>query len=118
MTISKVNATKLLLKHGSNINHQNEHGKSALMLATNINAVKQLLKHGAQVDLQDKDGRSALIALARRHNVNSWYNDIKIADLLLKHGANINLQDNRGNSALINLDVLESNELVKILLQL
>eukprot|EP00293_Proteomonas_sulcata_P005924 CAMPEP_0184325916 /NCGR_PEP_ID=MMETSP1049-20130417/142286_1 /TAXON_ID=77928 /ORGANISM="Proteomonas sulcata, Strain CCMP704" /LENGTH=835 /DNA_ID=CAMNT_0026648081 /DNA_START=182 /DNA_END=2689 /DNA_ORIENTATION=+ len=78
------------------INHQDETGDSALMLAAlngHSKTAELLLKSKAEVNLQSNDGASALMLAA--HNGHS-----ETAELLLKSKAEVNLQRNTGATAL------------------
>ena len=92
---------KLLLKHGANVNVQNNHGgikraiinygRTALIIAVendHTEIVKLLLEHGANVNEQ--------ILLIAVKNDNT-----EIAKLLLEYGAHVNAQDRNGQTALM-----------------
>ena len=86
------------------INRQNEHGWTALMIAVrnylsgnNKAIVKLLLKHGADVNLRDKKGYSALLW---SYFFNNGHN-FELVELLIKHGANVNFQQFNGFSILM-----------------
>lgn len=58
---------RILLQYNADINQQNDHGVTALMIATlhgNSDTVRLLIQRGAKIDLQDTTGYTAL-TLAR-----------------------------------------------------
>ena len=77
---------KCLLKHGADINAENDNGKTALFLASfceDLAAVKLLLNNGAKTNCR----KSSPLYEA------SEYNNIAIVEELLNHGADINPKD-------------------------
>lgn len=61
----EIEIVKTILDHGMNVNHQNEHGTTALMNAIrygggNFEMVKTLIYRGAKVDIKDNKGETAL----------------------------------------------------------
>ena len=90
--------TKLLLKHGTDINAKNNIGWTSLMLAASnghTETAELLLKHGANINAkEDRYGWTALMYAAN-------YGYTETAEVLLKHGANINAKDDYGRTALI-----------------
>ena len=97
-----------LLKHGANINAQDNDGGTALIWAAvngHTKTVETLLKHGADINAQDNEGVTALMHAASA-------GDTKTVKILLKHGANINVQDNEGYTALM---LTDDDEIEKIL---
>src|SRR5690606_12437976 len=104
-----IEAIKLLIDNGANINLQNKNGKTALMIAVaniishNLLIEKVKLLINANVNLQDENGKTALTYAL---NVDS---PIEVIRLLINNNANIYLQDIKGNTALIYI-LLHSNK--------
>jgi serine/threonine-protein phosphatase 6 regulatory ankyrin repeat subunit B len=99
------------VRHGANINMQDEDGRTALNIAAekgNVGVMQLLVQEGANVNIQDKDGRTALNIAAEKGNVG-------VVQLLVQEGANVNIQDKDGRTALdwvmdsAKLGVLEVN---------
>lgn len=99
---------RLLDTPGTNVNAQNELGRTALSWASSkghIEVVKALLAAGADKNLQDGIGKDTPLiwALENRHR--------EIAMLLITAGANVNLTNTLGKSALFyaeDYDMLEA----------
>jgi ankyrin repeat protein len=63
--IGSLDAMRILIDHGADVNAQNDFGSTALMWSVSDPAkVRLLLDHGAQVDLTARSGRTALIIAA------------------------------------------------------
>ena len=80
-----------------NIDHTNEEGKTALMLACergHEDIVHSLLSAGANVNIQDNNGWTALM-------IASEHNRISIIHLLLQANANPHLKKSNGSNALV-----------------
>jgi len=93
-----VNLMKFLIKAGVNINIQNNHGWTALHLASRFGKkeiVELLIKvAGVNVNIQDNDGKTALHEASR-------YGYKDCVELLIKvGGVNVNIQNNDGSTAL------------------
>ena len=85
-----------LIAAGADLNIQDIHGNTALMLAIqrkNIDIVKALIDAGADLNIQDIHGNTALMLAIQQ--VSLW-----IADYLVVAGADVHLQNNKGETAL------------------
>ena len=80
---------ELLIKHGADVNNQNNNGETALFKTRRTKIAKLLIEHGADVNIQDNTGQTALF----------FKYDPDIIELLIKHGADVNIQDNNGQTA-------------------
>jgi serine/threonine-protein phosphatase 6 regulatory ankyrin repeat subunit B len=89
----------LLLKHGANVNMQNNQGMSALMIAVEEEATyiisEFLVKHGAYTGLRTFNGGLSVLMIASRKG------NTKVVHMLLEHGAYVNAQSSNGWSALM-----------------
>ena len=108
-----VEVIELLIECGADVDHQDSHSKSALILAigntdASFEVVKILLEFGAEVDLQDDDGLSALMYALTKEPSRSQY---KTIELLLHHGANVDLQSSILQSVLRR----KNSEIIKLL---
>ncbi len=87
---------KLLIEHGADVNHANNRGFTAFMLATNIDVARLLIEAGADVNHADNNGDTALIWAADEKD-----EDPDMVKLLIEHGADVNRVNNDGKTALI-----------------
>ncbi|MGA2879560.1 MAG: ankyrin repeat domain-containing protein [Bryobacteraceae bacterium] len=88
--VGSVDAMRVLIDHGADVNAQNDFGSTALMWSTPDTAkVRLLLDHGAQVNLIAKSGRSALIIAAFTNP------SAEVVRLLLAKGAKVDVMDRR-----------------------
>ncbi|HEY7387463.1 MAG TPA: ankyrin repeat domain-containing protein [Bryobacteraceae bacterium] len=143
--IGSIEAMRLLIDRGADVNRQNALGSTALMWSVSDPAkVRLLLDHGAQVNLTARSGRTALIVAAftnpsaevvrlllakgakvdvmdQRHvtplNAATFGNDIETVRLLLEAGADINTPDTFiGLTPLMNAAGNRNVKAVKLLL--
>ncbi len=88
--IGSVEAMRLLVDRGADINAQNAFGSTALMWSVSDPAkVRLLLDHGAQVNAAAKSGRTALIIAAFTNP------SAEVVRLLLAKGAKVAVMDSR-----------------------
>ena len=126
----KVDAVRVLLDHGAQVNGTNPRGQTPLMWAVsekNAAAAKFLIERGANVNVKTNPlppprkldlifsaptpagGMAALLFAARQ-------NDLASVKTLLDGGADINLQSADGSTALLVAIINEHNELAEYLL--
>jgi ankyrin repeat protein len=87
----------LINSYNVNINAFEEHGKTALMVATmsgNSEIIRILLDHGASININDKTRRNALMLSVQAGN-------LELAELLIQKGADVNNKDYKGISPLM-----------------
>jgi ankyrin repeat protein len=88
--VGSIDAMRLLIDHGADVNAQNAFGSTALMWSVSDPArVRLLLDHGAQVDIAAKSGRTALIIAAFTNP------SAEVVRLLLAKGAKVDVMDLR-----------------------
>jgi ankyrin repeat protein len=88
--VGSVDAMRVLIGHGADVNAQNDFGSTALMwAASDPSKVRLLLDHGAQVNLTARSGRTALIIAAFTNP------SAEVVRLLLAKGAKVDVMDKR-----------------------
>jgi ankyrin repeat protein len=88
--VGSVDAMRVLIDHGADVNAQNDFGSTALMWSVPDPAkVRLLLDHGAQANLAAKSGRTALIIAAFTNP------SAEVVRLLLAKDANVHVMDVR-----------------------
>ena len=95
-----------------NIDHTNEEGKTALMLACergHEDIVHSLLTAGANVNIQDNNGWTALM-------IASEHDHISIIHMLLQANANPHLKKSNGSNALMIASYYGNYEVVELLI--
>ena len=118
-----VNYIELLLDRGAQMNIQDKHGRSPLMIASSIGdakKVKFLLDYGAEVNLKNNDGSSALaIGVISQNEVVETSilqrvieEHAETVKVLLDFGAEVDAKDHRGFSAQM---IASSNGHIEIL---
>ena len=94
---TRLQVLELLIAKGAAVNHQDDHGATALMYAArngDTEAVNALLRNGASVNLAENDGETALMKAA----ASSCKEETVRA--LLSAGADLNARDHKGRNAL------------------
>jgi ankyrin repeat protein len=89
-------AIRVLLDHGADIQAQDKNGRTALYVAAqsgSLEAIRVLLDHSTERQAQDKDGRTALHMAAQSGS-------LEAIRVLLDRGADIQAQDKDGRTAL------------------
>ena len=115
VTVGHNEAIEFLLQLETvNIDHTNEEGKTALMLACergHEDIVHSLLSAGANVNLQDNNGWTALMRA-------SEHNHISIINMLLQANANSHLKISDGSNALMIASGYGNYEVVELLISI
>ena len=109
--VGSVDAMRLLLDHGADVNAQNGFASTALMWSVSDPAkVRLLLDHGADVNLTARTGRTALII--------TGFTDpsAEVVQLLLAKGAKVDVMDRRHVTPLNAATFGNDTETVRLLL--
>ena len=109
--VGSVDAMRVLIDHGADVNAQNDFGSTALMWSVpDPSKVRLLLDHGAQVNLVAKSGRTALIIAAFTNP------SAEVVRLLLAKGAKVDVMDLRHVTPLNAATFGNDTETVRLLL--
>jgi ankyrin repeat protein len=110
--IGSVDAMRLLLDRGADVNAQNAFGSTALMWSVSDAAkVRLLLDHGAQVNTAANSGRTALIIAAFTNP------SAEVVRLLLAKGAKVDVMDRRHVTPLNAATFANDTATVRLLLE-
>jgi len=105
-------AARALLDAGAEIDHADQFGATALIVATERKRplfVRLLLDAGAAIDHAAANGRTALIVATQQEQ-------LELVQLLLEAGAHADARDELGNSALVYARLEEDEDLAQMLL--
>ena len=94
--LGRIEAAKILLEGGADINRVNADGSTALITAIafeKTKAAKLLIDAGTDLNIQNKDGSSALHTAA-------FFCNVEIVEALLEKGVDKNLKSKTGKTAL------------------
>jgi len=108
---NSMEAAKLLISKGADVNAKNKDGLTALIWAActnSLNVAKLLISKGADVNAKDKNGLTALIWAAGT-------NSLDVAKLLIEKGADVNAKDEDGRTALMTVRGYDSQQMVDLL---
>ncbi|MBV9401112.1 MAG: ankyrin repeat domain-containing protein [Bryobacterales bacterium] len=109
--IGSLDAMKILVERGADVNAQNAFGSTALMWSvSDPQRVRLLLDHGADVNRVAKSGRTALIIAA--------FTDpsVEVVRMLLEKGAKVDVMDRRNVTPLNAATFGDDTETVRLLL--
>jgi ankyrin repeat protein len=110
--ISSVEAMRLLIEHGAEVNTENALGSTALMWSgADAVKVRLLLDHGADVNRAAKSGRTALMVAALSSS------SAEAVRLLLAKGATVSAVDQAGLTPLLAATEGNDTESVRMLIQ-
>ena len=118
-TTASIDAVKLLISYGVNINNKDDTNRTPLMDAMqflylndriSIETINLLFEHGADVNIKSNTGK---IALSYAINNSYTLENLEIIKLLVRKGSNINNKDWKYNTPLIKCFNSRSNTLIK-----
>ena len=93
----KTDAINILLKHGADINAQDNNGNTPLFTAirrsANSKVIDILLKHNADVNIANNAGQTPIFIAASRGHINT-------VEKLIESGADVNIKDADGETPL------------------
>jgi ankyrin repeat protein len=111
-----IEIVEFLLNHGADIELENIHGETPLMLAARYarygqyETIKTLLEHGAKVNHKGKYGGTAL-------HMAAMYSGEKVINLLISYGADVNARDEHQSTPLHQAAMLSNIEAAKALVE-
>ncbi len=110
--IGSIDAMRLLMKAGADVNAKNGLDATALVwAASNEQKARMLLEAGAQVNVRTKMMRTPLMMAA------SYPGNTAVVKLLLNKGADASVADARGNTALVDAARADNTEAIRLLLE-
>jgi ankyrin repeat protein len=109
--VGSLDAMKMLIARGADVNAQNTSGSTALMWSvSDAKKVRLLLDHGADVNKTAKSGRTALIIAAYTNQ------SADVVRMLLGKGANVNAMDARKVTPIYGATFAGDTATIKLLL--
>jgi len=109
--LGSLDAMKVLVDAGANVNAANAFGATALMwCAGDLAKVRYLVEHGASVTARSKAGRTPLAIAATNDG------SVEIAKLLIEKGADVNAKDASGSSVLELAGYVNNVDVARLLL--
>lgn len=105
-TVNKDKVIMPLIRASSDLNKQDKHGHTALMIACatrHLWCVIRLVLAGADVNVRDLTGRTPLMHSVMAENCYGLekHEDIRLTKFLIENGADVNAQDKDGMTALM-----------------
>ena len=111
-----VEATKLLLDRGADVNAMDSYGNTALILAARSlrsDLVRMLIDSGADVNQKDNVGNTPLIDTARYAGEST----LEVIEILIAEGGNVQAKNIYNNTALMNAVRSGQTDVVELLLR-
>lgn len=108
--IGSIDGIKKSLENGMSIDHKNDQGRTALIIAAyskHAEAVEYLCKMGADVNAKDNNSCTALLYA-------SYYNILDVAEVLLKYNADKNIKDMYGNTPIDYAEMYNYDEMMTL----